>query len=126
MIWQPYLDLLSRRPRAIKYSSLYDQFPAIWSDYLINCTVEEQKDALRLLGKLLKNDDFSLLNEALQMASAHGHPSVDQIKHFFYTLLNQDSPHITFVPNVSVPQVPAITRGLSHYDSFFQEGGHIK
>src|SRR5699024_1734406 len=26
MIWQPYLDLLSKRPRAIKYSSIYNQF----------------------------------------------------------------------------------------------------
>ena len=48
MIWQPYLDLLSKRPRAIKYSSLYNQFPSIWTDYLKNCTEEEQKSALRL------------------------------------------------------------------------------
>ncbi|KRG13606.1 integrase, partial [Lederbergia galactosidilytica] len=86
MIWQPYLDLLSKRPRAIKYSSIYNQFPSIWTDYLKNCTEEEQKNALRLLGELLKNDDFSLLNEALTMASSHGHPSTDQIKHCFYTL----------------------------------------
>lgn len=126
MIWQPYLDLLSKRPRAIKYSSLYDQFPAIWSDYLIDCTEEEQKSTLRLLGELLKNDDFSLLNEALQAASTHGHPSVDQIKHCFYTLLNQDTPHTTIKPNMAIPRVPEITRGLSHYDSFFQEGGNIR
>src|SRR5699024_5506162 len=37
MIWQPYLDLLSKRPRAIKYSSIYNQFPSIWTDYLKNC-----------------------------------------------------------------------------------------
>lgn len=122
MIWQPYLDLLSRRPRAIKYSSIYDQFPSIWTDYLNDCTEEEQKDVLRLLGELLKNDDFTRLNKALQMATTHGHPSVDQIKHYFYTLLNQDHPHVTFTPNVSIPMVPEITRGLSHYDSFFQTG----
>src|SRR5699024_11957711 len=53
MIWQPYLNLLSKRPRAIKYSNIYHQFPAIWTDYLKDCTVEEQKDALRLLVELL-------------------------------------------------------------------------
>ena len=41
MIWQPYLELLSKRPRAIKYSSIYNQFPSIWTDYLKNCTEEE-------------------------------------------------------------------------------------
>ncbi|MEN1970713.1 IS21 family transposase, partial [Lentibacillus sp. N15] len=123
MMWQPYLDLLSKRPRAIKYSSLYDQFPSIWTDYLNDCTEEEQKSALRLLGKLLKNDDFSLLNEALQVASAHGHPGVDQIKHCFYSLFNQDIDHATIKPNMTIPKVPDVTRGLSHYDSFFQKGG---
>src|SRR5699024_10843484 len=85
MIWQPYLELLSKRPRAIKYSSIYNQFPSIWTDYLKNCTEEEQKSVLRLLGELLKNDDFSLLNEALTMASSYGHPGPDQIKLCFYT-----------------------------------------
>jgi hypothetical protein len=55
--------------------------------------VEEQKSALSLLGMLLKNDDFTLLNEALVAASTHGHPNVDQIKHYFYFLLNKLHPH---------------------------------
>ncbi|WP_444543508.1 Mu transposase domain-containing protein, partial [Lederbergia ruris] len=123
MIWQPYLDLLSKRPRAIKYSSIYNQFPSIWTDYLKNCTEEEQKNALRLLGELLKNDDFSLLNEALTMASSHGHPSTDQIKHCFYTVINQSNTYKEISPAINLPTMPAATRGLSHYDSLLQSGG---
>ncbi|WP_130860725.1 IS21 family transposase [Gracilibacillus phocaeensis] len=123
MVWQPYLNLLSKRPRAIKYSGIYEQFPPIWTEYLLDCTEEEQKSALRLLGGLLKNDDFSLLNEALQLASTHGHPDTDQIKHCFYSLLNQNDAHTAITPKVSIPNVPNATRGLSHYDSFFQKGG---
>lgn len=125
MIWQPYLDLLSKRPRAIKYSNIYHQFPAIWTDYLKDCTVEEQKDALRLLGELLKNDDFSLLNEALKLASSLGHPSVDQIKHYFYSVLHQNHNYKTIEPHISLPRMPEATRGLSHYDSLFEDGGAI-
>ncbi|MCG1030334.1 IS21 family transposase [Virgibacillus halodenitrificans] len=126
IIWQPYLDLLSKRPRAIKYSSLYEQFPPIWSEYLNSCTEEEQKSTLRLLGELIKNDDFSLLNEALKMASTHGHPSADQIRHCFYSLLNQSNTYEAIKPNISVPKVPDVARGLSHYDSLFQRGGEIR
>lgn len=122
MIWQPYLELLSKRPKAIKYSSIYNQFPSVWTDHLKNCTEEEQKDVLRLLGALLKNDDFSLLNQALTMASAHGHPSADQIKHCFYTISNQSNTHQTIHPDVKIPSMPAATRGLSHYDSLLQGG----
>ena len=123
MIWQPYLDLLSRRPKAIKYSSLYDQFPEVWTTFLNNCTEEEQKDVLRLLGKLLKNNDFTLLNEALNLASVHGHPSTDQIKHCFYSLLNQGESHVAITPRNKVPIMPSVIRGLTHYDAFFHEGG---
>src|SRR5690625_7993602 len=84
MIWQPYLDLLSRIPRAIKYSSLYDQFPSIWTDYLNDCTEEEEKSALRLLGQLLKNDHFTRLNKVLQIAFSFGYQIFDQIMHIFY------------------------------------------
>src|SRR5690625_284223 len=123
MIWQPYLDLLSKRPRAIKYSSIYNQFPSIWTDYLKNCTEEEQKSVLRLLGELLKNDDFSLLNEALTMASSYGHPGPDQIKHCFYTLINQSTTYKAIIPDITLPNMPTATRGFSHYDSLLQSGG---
>jgi transposase len=123
MIWQPYLNLLSRRPRAIKYSSIYNQFPSIWTAYLKSCTEEEQKNVLRLLGELLKNDDFSLLNEALAMASSHGHPSADQIKHCFYTIVNQGHTHKEIRPTINLPDMPAATRGLSHYDNLLHSGG---
>ena len=122
MNWQPYLHLLSKRPKAIKYSSLYDQFPLEWSNFLRDCTEEEQKEVLRLLATLLKNDDFTLLNEALELASSHGHPSADQIKHCFYSLLNQGTSYEAITPRLNVPTVPSATRGLSHYDAFFQGG----
>lgn len=120
MIWQPYLHLLSRRPRAVKYTNLYHQFPPVWTEYLQNCTEEEQKAALRLLGKLLKNDDFELLNQALRLASSHGHPSADHIKHCFYTLRKDNRLHQEMETKVNVPPIPEATRGLSHYDAFFK------
>ncbi|SEH76913.1 Integrase core domain-containing protein [Halobacillus karajensis] len=119
MIWQPYLHLLSRRPEAIKYSNLYNQFPPIWTEYFQNCTEEEQKAALRLLGNLLKNNDFKTLNQALELASAHSHPSSDHIKHCFYTLRKNDREHQEMETKVKVPSIPEATRGLSHYDTFF-------
>ncbi|WP_173915208.1 hypothetical protein [Halobacillus sp. Marseille-Q1614] len=126
MIWQPYLDLLSRRPMAIKYSNLYEQFPPVWTKYLNRCTEHEQKESLQLLGKLLKNNDFELLNQALELAMKHGHPKADQIKHCFYSIIQGDSNYQTITPTMKVPKVPAATRGLSHYDSLMENGGGMK
>lgn len=86
----------------------------------MNCTEEEQKAALRLLGTLLKNNDFSLLNKALKQASSHGHPNSDYIKHCFYTLRKDNRLHQGVETKINVPPVPEATRGLSHYDAFFK------
>ncbi|WP_188208282.1 IS21 family transposase [Alkalibacillus aidingensis] len=123
MLWQPYLDLLSKRPKAIKYTSIYEQFPPVWASYLRNCTEEEQKLALRLIGRLLKNNDFTPLNEALRMASQNGHPSVEHIKHCFYTIHQDSDSYKTIQPHVQVPDVPPAARGLMHYDSLIPKGG---
>src|SRR5699024_12062123 len=63
--------LLSKRPRAIKYSNIYHQFPAIWTDYLKDCTVEEQKDALRLLGELINVRHLSVDRKSTRLNSSH-------------------------------------------------------
>ena len=84
----------------------------------------EEKEALRLLGTLLKNDDFTLLNQALNDVSAQGHPSVEQIKHRFYSLVNNQEDYSTYTPQMSLPDMPDITRGLDHYDALYaKEGG---
>lgn len=126
MVWQPYLDLLSKRPRAIKYTSLYEQFPPIWTEHLHNCTEEEQKQVLQLLANLLKGNDFKLLNQALEISKKHGHPSVEEIKHTFYALLHDNKNYQTIKPAAQLPKMPVATRGLSHYDALLQSGGEPK
>src|SRR5690606_24060749 len=88
MEWQPYLNLMAKRPMAIKYTSFYEQLPPNWQQYLEACTVPEKQQALRLLSVLLKEHDFSVATEALSLSSEHGHPSVDSIKQVFYQLIN--------------------------------------
>src|SRR5690606_36591259 len=84
MEWQPYLNLMAKRPIAIKYTSFYEQLPQNWQQYLEACTVPEKQQALRLLSVLLKEHDFSVATEALSLASEQGHPSVDSIKQVVY------------------------------------------
>jgi transposase len=120
MIWQPYLQLLSKRPNAMKYTNIYEQFPDPWTRYLQSSSENEQKEALRLLSELLKNNDFTLLNQALELASVHGHPRADTIKQCFYSLLNQQTiTHTAMIPSRRLPSMPEATRGLTHYDDLF-------
>ena len=116
MKWQPYLNLMAKRPTALKYTSFYDQLPEEWKNYFVACTVEEKPKALKLLAIILKDYDFSAITKALVIASEHGHPSVDAIKQVFYQLINGRGIRDEIKPKTPLPQLPQVTRGLEHYD----------
>ena len=54
MKWQPYLNLMAKRPLALKYTSFYEQLPNEWQTYFNSCTVSEKPEALRLLATVIK------------------------------------------------------------------------
>lgn len=116
MIWQPYLNLMAKRPTALKYTSFYEQLPIEWKDYFESCTVAEKPEALRLLSIILKDHDFQVITKALVIASKHGHPSAEAIKQVFYQLINGRGIRNEIKPRLALPDLPAATRGLNHYD----------
>lgn len=116
MKWQPYLNLMAKRPTALKYTSFYEQLPTEWKDYFQSCTVPEKPEALKLLSIILKEHDFSTITQALVIASEHGHPSVDAIKQVFYQLINGRGIRNEIKPKMELPVLPEATRGLNLYD----------
>lgn len=80
------------------------------------CTVEEKRNALQLLSVILKDQDFDISLQALRIASQHGHPTTEAIKHVYYQLVNGRGIRETLSLPPSVPSSRASTRGLSHYD----------
>lgn len=120
MIWQPYLQLMAKRPLALKYTSFYDELPDEWQAYFEACTVSEKPEALKLLATLLKESDFSKITEALSTASTHGHPSVESIKQVFYQLVHGRGVRQEIQPALSLPNMPDASRGLEHYDRLLE------
>lgn len=120
MKWQPYLNLMAKRPLALKYTSFYDQLPTEWQTYFHSSTTSEKSEALKLLSTVLKDYDFSRITEALTIASAHGHPSVESIKQVFYQLINGRGIRQEVHPQKPLPSMPKATRGLQHYDQLLK------
>ncbi|MFC0854791.1 IS21 family transposase, partial [Halalkalibacter oceani] len=85
-----------------------------------------KKAALSLLAVLLKEQDFDLPTEALRMASEHGHPTAESIKHVYYQLVNGRGIRETLsLPRLSqkLPMAEPASRGLTHYDQLFAMAG---
>ncbi|MFS0614224.1 IS21 family transposase [Lederbergia ruris] len=120
MKWQPYLNLMAKRPLALKYTSFYDQLPKEWQEYFKACTTTEKQDALKLLATVLKTHDFNKITEALNTASTHGHPSVESIKQVFYQLTHGRGIRKEIRAKQPLPNMPSAVRGLSHYDQLIK------
>lgn len=123
MKWQPYLNLMAKRPLALKYTSFYDQLPTEWQAYFESCTVSEKQEALKFLASVLKDDEFNKITESLNIASEHGHPSVESIKQVFYQIINGRGIRDEIQPNKSLPSMPEVARGLAHYDQLMKGAG---
>ena len=121
MVWQPYLKLLSQRPRAIKYSGVYDHLPEEWQTYLKACTEEEQKEGFALLADLMKIANFEQLTKALVMAQKTGHPKAEHVQQAFNTLRFDGATHQRITPAAELPALPNIERGIARYDALLEE-----
>lgn len=120
MKWQPYLQLMAKRPLALKYTTFYEQLPIEWRSYFESCTSIEKQEALKLLAIILKEQNFTRITEALTIASAHGHPSVESIKQVFYQIINGRGIRENIQPSVPLPTMPQAERGLNHYDQLLK------
>lgn len=118
--WQPYLNLMAKRPMALKYTSFYEQLPDEWQSYFNSCTTSEKSEALRLLATVLKDHNFSRITEALTIASEHGHPSVESINQVFYQLINGRGIRPEIHYKQPLPSMPEASRGLQHYDQLLK------
>ncbi|GFZ82048.1 integrase [Compostibacillus humi] len=119
MKWQPYLTLMAKRPNALKYDKMANE----WKNYFSNCTIQEKKEALQLLSVLLKEHNFEISTQALRLATQRGHPDIESIKHIFYQLINGRGIRDPIKPKIRVPNMPNTSRGVNHYDRLFQSTG---
>lgn len=58
MKWSPYLELMAKRPAALKYTGFFKELPMTLQDHLSKCEYEQKKAVLRLLAKMVKETDI--------------------------------------------------------------------
>jgi hypothetical protein len=79
MNWIPYLELMSRRPTALKYTGLYNQLPQILKEYLDQSDYEGKKQALKLFTKMTIATGFDTAIEAFEEGLRLGVSDPDSI-----------------------------------------------
>lgn len=125
MKWGPYLELMSRRPTALRYTSFIKELPATIQQYFDQCGYEAKKAALKVLARMVNHTDLETANQAFEAAINKGTTDMDSI---WATYIRQTS-GITEAEAMNlpatVPELKQYTPDSSVYDALLQ-GGTLK
>jgi transposase len=123
MEWLPYLRQLSLRPRALKYSGIYDMMPAAMKQFLEGCSNTETGKVLKVLAELTDRTGFDSALSTVSQALCYGASDAESLKNL-YRRLYTDVPELPPMPlGPEIPAVRQMPTNLIAYDVFLRKGG---
>ena len=121
MNWIPYLELMSKRPTAIKYTGFYEQLPDIWKNYLNELGTNQKREILLKLQIMLQEHDMKTATDALEMALSNGVRDAESILTTYHRLVQP----LQWMQPMQLPsditQMPSFQTDNKHYDCFFNK-----
>jgi len=123
MDWIPYLELLSKRPTALKYTGLYSQLPPILKEYLDKSDYETKKRILKMFSKMAMMSDIDTAIKALRESFDFGVGDPDSIWATYCRLAAGNAPIPEVKLSGSVPELKRYAPDISVYDALIGIGG---
>lgn len=121
MDWLPYLRQLSIRPRALKYSGIYDMMPSAMKQFLEGCSNVETGKVLKVMAELTDRTGFDSALNTVSQALCYGASDADSLKNL-YRRIYADVPELPPMPlNPEIPDVGQMTSSLMDYDAFLRK-----
>jgi len=125
MQWLPYLKQLSIRPRALKYSGIYEIMPPSLKQFLESCSNSETGKVLKVLAKLTDRTGFDSALNTVSQALCYGASDADSLQNL-YRRIYADVPELPPMPyGPQIPDVGQMSANLSAYDDFLKKGGVV-
>jgi len=122
MKWVPYLELMAKRPRALKYTEFFSQLPSPVQEFFDRCSALEKKRALKMLAKIAQEGSLERAIDAFSEAirsNVYDHDSLWAI----YTRLTSSPIEVTDlkVPD-KVPELKGYLPDITVYDRLLGGG----
>lgn len=126
MNWVPYLDYISRHPRSLKNTGIYEMMPDAMKSYLNNCNGSEKRDVLHVLSELTDRTGFDSALRTVDQAIRYQANDPDSLRSL-YNSLYSDIPQLPpMVGQSIIPDLEAIPVHLEAYDRFLRRGGELQ
>jgi len=122
MNWIPYLELMSKRPTALKYTGLYHQLPPILKEYLDKSSYEEKKQALKLFNEITAVSGFDTAIAAFEEGINLGVGDRDSIWAIYCRLTTGSLPEPEVTLPETVPELKKYVPDIKMYDELISGG----
>lgn len=122
MKWLPYINLMSKRPEALKYTDFYNNLPDNWKKYLGNQDSDGKRKGLISLYTILKKHDIKVAEDALAFAITNGVDDSDSLLAAYRTITAQVQQLQPMQLHEGITQMPSFSIDNSKYDNFLHKG----
>lgn len=118
--WKDFIDPLRQRPRAVKYSGIYQLLPDIWQTYLDRLSKADMKESLSFLKHCLVHQDLNTAEAVLKTNMLNGNTSPQALWTTLYRLSEDKAIYESVNRTLKTPSMPTYKTNLDHYDTFIQ------
>lgn len=125
MKWLPYIDLMSKRPAALKYTEFYQQLPNNWKKYLGKQNTEGKRKGLVSLYTMLQKHDMRAAEDALAFAISNGVNDADSVLAAYRTLTSEVQQLQPMQLKTNIIGMPSFTPDNSKYDNLISRDVNI-
>lgn len=122
MEWLPYLQQLSLRPAALKYSGIYEMFPQQMREFLERCSKSDKGKILRTIAALTEGSGFEAAVKSVENALCYDAMDVDSLLNLHRQMFNniKELPPINI--SESIPKLNQVKTDFSKYDAALKGG----
>ena len=125
MNWLPYLRSISKKPRSLFHSGIFDMMPENMKQYMRTCSSADRGSILKVLAELTDRTGFDSALQTINQALLYQVTDPDSLKNL-YRRLYSDVPEMPPFPQQSgIPNVAQMPADLSAYDRLLKKGGAV-
>lgn len=123
MDWFPYLRQLSIRPRALKYSGIYELMPPDMKQFIGGLSNAETGKVLKVLAELTDRTGFDSALYTVREALGYGAADAESLRNL-YRRIYADVPELPPMSiDAQIPEVGQMQSNLGDYDACLMKGG---
>ncbi len=117
MKWQPYIALMARRPKALKFTSFYNELPDIWQDYFNDVDEKTKRETLNILNIMLQKHSIAIATDALSATLVSGVKDSASILASYQRITKKEYAENDITLGSHIPLMPSYSIDASTYDS---------